>query len=282
MMQGVDVSAFQGTAIDWKAVAHAGAAFAFCKCSEGSTYTDPTFIANWDGIKAAGLVRGTYHFARPDLNPPEAEADHFISRFGPLSAGDLLVLDIEVGQGDLSGWCLRWLARVAGHFGFNPLVYTGGWFAAGRLTAPALGQYPLWNSAYTAVMPPPYAPWPLVSFWQYTDSAYWPGIGRCDSSYFLGDVGQLAKLGKPGPAPTPPVTTWPTVPKGGTYIVAVQGGDGATTHLRTAPRLDAPEAATVKTGDKLTATGGWTTSWRECTTADGHQGWCFAGNLKAA
>lgn len=40
-----------------------------CKATEGTTYRDPTFNANWAGLKAAGIPRAAYHFFRPALDP---------------------------------------------------------------------------------------------------------------------------------------------------------------------------------------------------------------------
>lgn len=34
------------------------------KATEGLTYTDPSFNANWAGSHAAGLTRGAYHFGK--------------------------------------------------------------------------------------------------------------------------------------------------------------------------------------------------------------------------
>lgn len=39
----------------------------------------PRAVVSWAGIKAAGMLLGAYHYARPDLgNTPEAEAKYFL------------------------------------------------------------------------------------------------------------------------------------------------------------------------------------------------------------
>jgi len=58
---GIDVSHHQG-AIDWHRVAQDGISFAYIKASEGSSFTDPRFGANWRGAGEAGVDRGAYHF----------------------------------------------------------------------------------------------------------------------------------------------------------------------------------------------------------------------------
>jgi lysozyme len=48
MIKGIDVSHWQGT-IDWKKV---DASFAILKCTESTTYVDPTFTANKAAARA--------------------------------------------------------------------------------------------------------------------------------------------------------------------------------------------------------------------------------------
>ena len=65
---GPDVSHYQG-AINWPAVKSAGVGFAIAKATEGASYVDPQFKANWDGMKSAGVrVRGAYHFGHPNTD----------------------------------------------------------------------------------------------------------------------------------------------------------------------------------------------------------------------
>lgn len=58
---GIDVSHHQGT-IEWDRVARDDIAFAYIKATEGSDFVDDRFAENWNASKAAGLVRGAYHF----------------------------------------------------------------------------------------------------------------------------------------------------------------------------------------------------------------------------
>jgi GH25 family lysozyme M1 (1,4-beta-N-acetylmuramidase)/LysM repeat protein len=199
MLSGIDVSNWRGT-VDWDAVVGGGVQFAFAKASEGTNFTDPQFARNWSEIRRVGLPRGAYHFAQPDQNAPQAEADFFLSTVGPLQLGDLLALDLEAGTGDLTAWTLAWLARVAEQVGFRPLLYSGSWFMQPRLAAnnPELPQHGLWLAAYTGTMPAPPLNWPVIAFWQHTRNATIPGVqGDCDASFFNGDAAQLPLYGKP-------------------------------------------------------------------------------------
>ena len=126
-IQGIDVSKWQG-AIDWAQVKAAGKTFAIIKATEGALTPgladadaiaqyglDPQFRTNWANARTAGVTRGAYHFARPDLgNTPENEAAWFLSvvNVATLQPGDLLAVDFEMGAGDLSSWAARMLGAI--------------------------------------------------------------------------------------------------------------------------------------------------------------------------
>jgi lysozyme len=200
VLNGIDVSNWQGT-VDWNAVVGGGVQFAFAKATEGVTFVDPQFARNWSEMRRVGLPRGAYHFAQPDQNSPQAEADFFLGTVGPLQPGDLVALDLEAGSGDLTAWTLAWLERARSQVGFRPLVYSGAWFMQPRLAAnnPDLAQHGLWLAAYTGTIPAPPLNWPVIAFWQHTDSATIPGVqGNCDANFFNGGAAQLPLYGKPG------------------------------------------------------------------------------------
>ena len=93
VLTGIDVSSWQAT-IDWSKVAGAGHAYAVARISDG-TYLDADFAANWQGIHAAGLVRGAYQFFEPGTDVG-TQADIVINAVGQLGPGDLPVtIDLE-------------------------------------------------------------------------------------------------------------------------------------------------------------------------------------------
>ncbi len=79
-LQGIDVSHYQGT-IDWQKVAQAGIRFVFVKATQGITVVDPQFQTNWQEAKAAGLLRGAYHFFEPDDDPGQ-QAQNLLTALG--------------------------------------------------------------------------------------------------------------------------------------------------------------------------------------------------------
>jgi len=193
---GVDVSYYEGT-IDW-AKAHAnGVEFAFVRVSDGLTFHDPKFVTNWNGAKAAGVIRGAYQFFRP-TDDPTAQADVVIAALGgKYTTGDLPpVIDVEV-TGGLGPTALQkkirtWVDRVQTKLGVAPIIYTGTYFWRDQVGGPlSFANNPMWLARYTSC-PAVTAPWTTWTFWQYTDSGHVPGIpGAIDMNRFAGTVDQL-------------------------------------------------------------------------------------------
>ncbi|MBT9257650.1 lysozyme M1 (1,4-beta-N-acetylmuramidase) [Phycicoccus sp. MAQZ13P-2] len=98
---GIDVSAHQGD-VDWTAVATDGIDATYLKASEGGTFEDPRFAANWAGARDAGLEVGAYHFFTLCKDGRE-QADNLLGRLREVGADDTAlppVIDLE-----LSGNC---------------------------------------------------------------------------------------------------------------------------------------------------------------------------------
>lgn len=209
---GIDVSDFQSD-VDWHAVKASGRSFAFTKATEGTNFTAHTFATNWAGIKAAGLIRGAYHFGRPGSDPI-AQAQFFwriVSSAG-YGLGDLpLALDLEVSDGrsagEINAWTAAFVAEITKLAGRKPIIYTGAFF----YTGPSLGCA-LWLPSYydgvsvaelgsiTPKLPPAWFAW---TFWQHTSKATVPGVnGPCDHSVFAGTGVELLKMigGTPKPS----------------------------------------------------------------------------------
>ena len=206
-ISGCDVSNWNAP-IDWPTAAKGGIAFALTKCTEGTSYADPTFAANWAGMAANGIARGAYHFARPSLNQPTAEAAFFLAHVGPLSVGDVVALDLEDGTGDLSAWTLTWLQTVEAALGFKPLLYSAPWFmAAHGISTPDLAQYGLWLASWGVVSPIVPAPWTFWAVWQSSAQGTAAGVpGSVDIDTFAGDVEHFKMYGLPAPQPKPAPT----------------------------------------------------------------------------
>ena len=196
VLTGPDVSHHQG-AINWSAVAGAGHTFAWCKATEGSSFRDSRFAANWAGARAAGMVRGAYHFLRSDSDPA-GQARHFRNVVGDVR-GSMAALDVESsGASRPTGAQARaFVAEFRRLTGGHPIViYTGRWYWRDTIGNPHGADLgPLWHSAYSSAPGALYGGWPRFTFWQWTSSGSCPGIaGPCDLNQFYGDRAALAVL----------------------------------------------------------------------------------------
>jgi lysozyme len=129
---GLDVSEYQGK-ISWSYVdtleqkypIH----FVFIRATVGKDRVDHCFERNWEGAKVNKMIRGAYHYYRPNENSV-AQAKLFIKTVA-LREGDLPpVLDIEKlprnqSIDSLKVGLKRWLRIVESHYKVKPIIYTG-------------------------------------------------------------------------------------------------------------------------------------------------------------
>ena len=173
--------------------------FAFIKATEGTDKLDPDFEKNWSDAKSANIIRGAYHFFRPNQEAA-AQATHFIQHVR-LEAGDLPpVLDIEnvVGAKVPADLALRiriWLELIEQMTGRKSIIYTSPNFWNEHLTD-EFGEYPLWLANYE-IPSPTVIPkgWKTWTFWQYSEQATVVGIdGKVDTTLFNGSWDELEKF----------------------------------------------------------------------------------------
>src|SRR5690606_29373626 len=129
---GFDVSQYQGK-INWYQADSIEKTFpidfVFIRATAGRDKVDNAFHENWQNAAKVGLIRGAYHYYRPDENSIE-QAALFISTV-TLKKGDLPpVLDIEKIPAEQSIDSLkkglkRWLTAVEKHYGVKPIIYSG-------------------------------------------------------------------------------------------------------------------------------------------------------------
>lgn len=203
-VHGPDVASYQhpgGAAIDWPAVQAGGSSFAVVKATEGTTYTNPYFSADWAAAGSAGLVRGAYHYARPS-GSAAAQARAFVAVVGSTrERGSLApVLDLEDDGGlapaDLVAWAHSFLDTVEQLTGRLPILYTypSFWHTA-MADNTGFGASPLWLASYRSTPPATLPGWAQWTLWQHTDAARLPGIGAAvDESYLCCGSGTLAAL----------------------------------------------------------------------------------------
>lgn len=175
---GIDVSAYQH-GVDWKKVAAAGATFAYIKATEGSTYTNARLREQYTGAAKAGLVRGAFHFAKPNVSTPEAQARYFVASLKTLGGGRVdgattlpPLLDLE----------------------YNPYTKKDGTNSCWGLTPKQMVE---WVAAFTATVVELTDRVPAI----YTTTDWWQ---RCtaDSTAFSGNPLFLARYVKAASAPS--------------------------------------------------------------------------------
>ncbi|KAG5654419.1 hypothetical protein H0H81_002608 [Sphagnurus paluster] len=79
--KGIDVSGWQ-PGINWATVKANGIEFAFIKATEGTSYTSPEFSNQYIGATNNNIIRGGYHFARPDISSGAVQANYFLAHGG--------------------------------------------------------------------------------------------------------------------------------------------------------------------------------------------------------
>jgi lysozyme len=207
---GIDVSN-HNPSINWQTVKNAGVLFAFVKATEGATYQDPTFTRNWSAMKEVGIIRGAYHFFRPNRTPEE-QVNNFLSlvKFQPSDLPP--VLDVEswpqtVGQQWKSLTLEQritaiksWVQLIEQRTGEKPIIYTSPSFWREYLNnTQDFTAHPLWIAHYTS-RPEPDVPannWggKGYKFWQYTESGTVAGVtGNVDRNRFKGTLENLIAL----------------------------------------------------------------------------------------
>jgi GH25 family lysozyme M1 (1,4-beta-N-acetylmuramidase) len=202
--QGQDVSGYQGS-VNWTAQWNAGSRFAYIKATEGTYYTNPSFAQQYNGSYNVGMIRGSYHFARPDTTTGATQADYFVAHGGGWSKdGKTLpgALDIEynpygsecygLSQSSMRSWITSFSNEYHAKTTRWPVLYTTtDWWNT------CIGNYnawssnsPLWIARYASAvgaLPPGYS---VYSFWQWSSSATFAG----DSDVWNGTLARLKVL----------------------------------------------------------------------------------------
>lgn len=176
---GCDVSEYQGE-IKWKQIDsiedNFKLHFVLIRATAGSDKEDYRYDENWIGAKKQRLIRGAYHYYRPDENSLE-QAENFIQTV-KLKKGDLPpVLDIEQLPNDQSVAELkkglhRWLDKVHAHYKVRPIIYTGEKYYENFLKEEFKG-YTFWIANYNFFVEEIKSDW---LFWQFTEKATINGI----------------------------------------------------------------------------------------------------------
>ncbi len=195
---GLDVSQYQGK-IDWTQMNTIydiyPIQFVFIRATMGGFNTDNRFKENWKESKNKNLLRGAYHFYRPDENST-IQAENFIQNV-KLEIGDLPpVLDIETTPKTqpmerliegLKNWC----SIIEAHYGVKPIIYTSDKYHQDYLIKHFEG-YVIWIANYNFFIEKMQPHW---DFWQFTEKAQIKGTReKVDVNIYRGTVDELKNL----------------------------------------------------------------------------------------
>jgi lysozyme len=197
---GIDVSEYQDE-IEWDEVETLDndytLSFVFIRATVGNDRLDKRFKENWLKAKENKIIRGAYHYYRPNENSIE-QAELFIKTVR-LQQGDLPpVLDIERLPENQSVERLkiglrRWLTKVEDHYKVKPIIYTGERYYDDFLKE-EFSDYLFWIANYNFYRERMKEDW---LFWQFTEKASVSGIqGNVDVNIFNGDLQQLQFITK--------------------------------------------------------------------------------------
>ncbi|MEV7318766.1 lysozyme [Streptomyces sp. NPDC093970] len=201
---GHDVSSHQKT-VDWPRARAEGATFVYIKATESTGYRNPYFDQQYNGSRAAGIMRGAYHFALPDQSSGARQAAYFVSHGGTWSADGWTLppaLDIEYDPYDRKHRCyglshsgmVRWIRSFSDEMrrqtGRRPVIYTTThwWNLCTGGSGAFAADHALWiarhGSADAGTLPGGWSRW---TFWQYDNRGGLPG----DQNLFNGSAGRL-------------------------------------------------------------------------------------------
>ncbi|SFW81310.1 GH25 family lysozyme [Amycolatopsis australiensis] len=204
---GHDVSGHQGV-VDWPAAAGAGAKFTYVKATEGTGFVNPQFAGQYDGAHAAGIIRGAYHFARPDVSGGAEQAEYFIANGGGWRADGTTLpgaLDIEYNPyggdvcygkspADMTAWIADFTRTYLAKVKRSALIYTStSWWKRCTGNTGRFGDTdPLWLARYAPDIGELPAGWDKQSIWQFARDGGLPG----DQNYYNGPLSRVQALAK--------------------------------------------------------------------------------------
>jgi len=182
---GIDVASYQGN-VNWSSWWSKGKKFAYVKATEGTSYRNPYFSQQYTGSYKVGMVRGAYHFARPDSKDASDQAAYFVKHGGGWSADGRTLpgaLDIE---DNYTGGDRCWGRGKSGNAlyiknfsdtyhsltGRWPVIYTNlSFWKACVATWAFSGRSPLWIAYWSSNQPSSLiGGWNYWTFWQYSGS----------------------------------------------------------------------------------------------------------------
>jgi GH25 family lysozyme M1 (1,4-beta-N-acetylmuramidase) len=181
---GIDLSSHDHRlfGVHWRTEVAAGSQFVYVKATEGTTYVNPNFVADYSAARAVHRYVGAYVYARPDLGDPIGQAEHFLrhARFARDARTLVPFVDLEwpyrmgtdncynLNPKQLRAWIRAFINRIAAGIGRKPMIYTNTyWWNPCTGNDTSYGDHPLDIANYTKKQPRLPAGWTTFALWQY-------------------------------------------------------------------------------------------------------------------
>lgn len=234
MVPGIDISHYD-VGMSLASQYRQGRRFAWVKATEGHSFRDRSFNRLYTATENAGMVRGGYHFARPDSSSGRDQADFFSAHGGGWSTdnGSFKTLpgavDMEWNPGRggacygmskraMASWVYQFITEYKKKWDIYPIIYTSrGWWnqCVGSYGSASASRAPLWMARYGSTTGSVPAGWKTWLVWQNSETGF-------DHDVFHGNMAGLKGFAagynngraRPAPGPKPqPKPHPPTPPK---------------------------------------------------------------------
>lgn len=177
VMEGLDISTWQGKNVNWDALAAAGTGFAMLRAGFGTT-PDNTFERNAAEANRVGIPIGAYlySYARTEESA-EREAEFLLETVKPFRLEMPAAVDIEdplletLGKERLTA-AVAAFCRAVERRGYYAMFYTNLNWVKNKLDYEALKHYDFWLAQWNAE---PTSPYPF-GLWQHTCTGAAPGV----------------------------------------------------------------------------------------------------------
>lgn len=128
-VRGVDVSSYQ-VDVDMKKLAEQNIQFMYIKATEGISFVDNYFEANWQNAAEAGIPAGAYHYFSFMVDG-ESQAENYITSVGESLEGRLIpAVDLELSENtarpdktELVTELKAFNKVIEEQYGVKPLIY---------------------------------------------------------------------------------------------------------------------------------------------------------------
>jgi len=182
----IDISHWN-TVRDFAALKAAGILGVILKCTQGTNYVDPTYVARRKLITDAGLLFGAYTFNTGEN--VKAQVEQFFSHAEP-DDNTLMALDFEDNpHSQMSLDQARLFLQLAdARLGRKLVLYSGNRIKdmLGNHADAFFGSHKLWLAQYGPVAKTQPS-WLTPFLWQYSENGQLPGTdGKIDLNYYAG------------------------------------------------------------------------------------------------